>query len=355
MTSIFRLLGGRATRAVTAGLILAFSVGVGLAASDEALLSGSERLLFATLGRDRPDGGADLYRQIGFGFGLGYQDHAEPLMTALWLSPVLYWDPNVNNGLSRDRLVISEMEFLLPSEMVARDGIVYGFEAGATQRWAVAPGLTLQPEIGLSLTNADAWDEPAKAARASLCAVRTIEAGRWTTLCLQQSHYSGGASQTINQTDLLIGQDVFLGGTAGGTAHLLGVTAWRSFLPEGHRDSVGLHLVSAWPGFGSTDLNVEVGSRLPEVESRTRYVGASVTKILFGRPTEFTAYADKREGGHFLGEIVVEHGVGIGFARPVNDRLKIEVMAEKSRSNADAYNSSGISVRFMMPSLSFYR
>ncbi len=354
-----------------AGMAVILSAGAGLAASDEALisasdaalqsasdeamLSGSGRLLFATLGRDQPEGGTDIYRQNGYLFGLGYRGKPERLLTSIQISPVLYWDPNVNNGLAQDRLLVSGMEFTLPSEMVAKSGLVYGIEANASQRWAIGPGLTLQPDIGLILSHTSAWDRPLTAARASLCEVQTAEAGRWTTLCLQQSHYSDGASRTVNQTDLVLGQDIFLGGDLGGPAHLLGMTGRRSFLPEGHRDSFGLRLTSAWPGFGSTDLSAEIGEVIPGIQSRTRFLGLGLTRMIRNRPTEFSVYADRREGEYFLGDQVVDQGIGIGIARPVNDHLKVEVMFEKNRSSAKAYDSSGLSVRFSLPSLSMFR
>lgn len=335
-------------------LAFIFLAEVGLAASDEALLSGSDRLLFATLGRDRPDGGVDIYRQTGYSYGLGYTGEAERLFTSIWISPVLYWDPNVNNGLAQDSLLISGLEFTLPSEMVARSGLVYGIEAGASQRWAIGPGLTLQPEIGLLLSNTSTWDTPATAGRASLCAVQAVEAGRWTTICLQQSHYSGGASETVNQADLVIGQDMFLSGARGGPAHLLGMTGRRSFLPEGHSDTFGLRLTSAWPGFGSTDLSCEFGQAIQGVQSRTRFFGFGLTRTILDRPTEFFAYVDRSEGGFFLGEPVIDRGIGIGIARPMNDHFKVELMIEKNSSSAKVYDSSGISVRFTLPSLSLY-
>lgn len=339
----------------SAGMALAFSAGAATAASDEALLSGSDRLLFATLGRDQPLGGAEIYRATGYRYGLGHAGRPETLLTGIRLSPVFYWDPNVNNGLARDSLVISEMEFFLPSDMVARSGLVYGLEASATQRWSIGQGLTLQPEIGIALSDTREWDKPATAARVSLCAVKTIVSGQWTTMCLQQSHYSGGASRTVNQTDLLLGQDFFLGGAVGGPAHLAGITGRRSVLPEGHRHSVAFRLTSAWTGFGSTEVNLEFGSRLRGVQSRTRHLGVALTKIVLDRPTEFTAYLDRQEGGYFLGDEVIDRGLGIGFARPITDNLKIEVVAERTRSSASAYDSSGVSVRFIMPSLNFYR
>lgn len=350
-----RKLARRLYRLCYASLALAVSAGAGLAAADEALLSGSDRLLFATLGRDVPDGGAEIYRASGFSYGLGHAGKIEKLVTAIRISPVLYWDPNVNNGLTRDSLMISGMEFVLPSEMVARSGLVYGVEASAMQRWSVAQGVTIQPEVGISLTDTSNWGQPTKAGRVSLCVVKAVASSRWSTLCLQQSHYSGGASRTVDQTDIVLGQDYFLGGQQDGPSHLTGITARRSFLSEGNRSSVSAHLISAWPGLGSSEVNLELGTRLLGVQSRTRHFSVSLTKIVLNRPTEFSAYIDRREGSSFLGNPVIDRGAGVGIARPINDNLKIEIIAERTKSSASVYDSSGLSVRFLMPSLSFHR
>ncbi|ADO44044.1 lipocalin [Ketogulonicigenium vulgare] len=355
MMHFFRRLAKSAARIRIGVLALALSAGAAAAATDEALLSGSDRLLFGTLGRDRPAGGGAVYSNTGFNFGLGYTGQPERLTTSVRISPMLYWDPNVNNGLTQDSVLISGLEFTIPSDMVAQSGVVYGLEASASQRWAVGQGMTIQPEIGLQLSNASAWDSPAKSARGAVCAVHTLERGHWSNVCVQQSHYTGGTSRTFDQTDLMFGHDVFVGGARGGAAHLLGMTARRSFLPEGHRDIFGLRLTSAWPGLGSTTIAAEIGGDIAGIQSRTRFISAGVTRMIYDRPTTFSIFADQREGSFFLGEPLVDYGAGISFSRPLSDWLMIEISAEQKNSTASVYDDDYIRVNFLMPSLRFYR
>lgn len=326
------------------------------ATADEALLSGSDPLLFATLTRDQPAGGEGIYNNLGYRFGLGHDGGpAERVGTFQSLSPILYWDDNVNNGLAQDSLLISGLVFDVPPDMVARSGLVYGFEAGIGQRWIVGPGLTLQPSANVSLTNTAAWKDPAIAAAVSLCGVQTEETMRWTTLCLQQSHAQGGTSRTVDQTDLFVGQEYFLGQTQDGPAHLLGISGRRIFLPEGSRDVFGAKLTSAWPGFGATEVTAEAGTKLEDVQARTRYLSVMLTKLVAERPTEFTVFADQREGSFFLGEPIVERNFGASVARPISDRLKVEIAARRTNSSADAYDDTGLSLRFLMPSFARFQ
>lgn len=319
-----------------------------------ALLSGSQRLMLFSLSKTRPPGSfaarMSLARKLGFLHQPG--DGLVPGKPVVWLSPILEYDENVNNGVPGASVAIGGLPFDIDEDSRAKAGFVIGAHVGTGLSLAYGEGSTLDISLAGGLRHAPSVDVTRSSLRLSACGNQHLTGWNWLTLCTgytvsdardidttEEGHFGSVGLRRIFSTPI---------GSHEGT-----LTVTRHNIDDYDKISLSGSLTSAITGLGALNVAANLGETVPGENTVVRGLSTSLSRPVFGRDTRLSLGLYKTRGEMFFGTRREDRTYTLSVSRKVHDRLWLGLSARKRNSTMDVYDENELTLDVSFDGWSF--
>jgi len=263
---------------------------------------------------------------------------------SMQVGPLLAWDGNINGGVLQDRFVLNGFVFEADPEFRAKSGVVAGLSAGGLLRYAWREGRLVEVRAATEL----GWSPKHEISRTdltlSLCSRNHLAGWNFLDLCATSRHYwrelgDGSITQASAEMSRIV--------STPNSIHEIGFRYVWEATSDTRQGQVAVSLESIWDR-AVTSISLAIGDDFSGSSFPRDRIDASIGWIVLGRNRSLDAWAQRAEGGMFLGVPRVDHARGVGIATDLSPGTSLRLGYLDSRSTAGIanYDQVTLDIRF---------